>query len=345
MFRVQQSRKSAAAYLLPSQLRKLFAQTAAVVLACTAPHAAWACACGCSVFDVGTTTLLPQENDHGGRIFFGWDYMNQNRNWSGTSRAPAADNSDKGLETNWYDVGVSYMLNREWGFMAKLPYTTRTFRTDDPGTLTVFKDYSIGDAEVMVMYTGFEKDMSTGVFGGLKLPTGDFTAAGFDRDTQIGTGTTDLVLGGFNRGLITGDNTWQYFSQIKVQTALNLRSAPDEGAPDGYGSYRPGTEVDGAVGVVYNGGYHIAGFDKVAPLLQLLGAYRGHDSGTSADPDNTGYQRLLISPGIELTKVLDEKSATVMKIYGDVEIPIYQQVNGNQIVAPALFKIITSYNF
>ncbi len=31
--------------------------------------AARACACGCSVFDVGGG-LLPQEDDHGGRIFF-----------------------------------------------------------------------------------------------------------------------------------------------------------------------------------------------------------------------------------------------------------------------------------
>jgi hypothetical protein len=133
-----------------------------------------------------------------------------------------------------------------------------------------------------------------------------------------------------------------------VQAPFNSRSAFDDELDNGngaIGSYKPGTEVDGAVGIVYNGGYHIAGFDKVAPLLQLLGSYRGRDSGTSADPDNTGYDRLLISPGIELTKVLDEKSNTVMKIYGDVEIPIYQHVNGNQIVAPALFKIISSYNF
>ena len=32
------------------------------------PSTANACACGCSVFDVGGG-LLPQEDDHGGRIF------------------------------------------------------------------------------------------------------------------------------------------------------------------------------------------------------------------------------------------------------------------------------------
>ena len=318
----------------------------ALLMICSAPGAAWACACGCSVFDVGTTSLLPQENDHGGAVYFGWYYSNQNHNWSGTSRAPAENNSDKQLETNWYNIGIEYMFNRDWGFMAKLPYATRTFHTQDDPTepVSVFKDDALGDAEIAAMYTGFSKDMSTGVYFGLKLPTGDYTAPGFDRDTQIGTGSTDLVLGGFNRGLITGDNKWQYFDQLRLQTPLAQRSAFDAnlGAD---GSYWPGTTVDGALGIVYNGGYHLAGFDKIAPVLQLIGSYRAHDSGTAADPVDTGYERLFISPGVEFTKVLDEKNNVVMKVYGDVEIPIYQNVNGNQIVAPALFKIISSYNF
>ena len=66
----------------------------------------------------------------------------------------------------------------------------------------------------MGMYTGFFRDMSTGIIFGVKLPTGTFQAFGFDRDTQIGSGSTDLLLGAFHRGLLTGDNAWQYFGQI-----------------------------------------------------------------------------------------------------------------------------------
>ncbi len=44
--------------------------------------AARACACGCSVFDVGGG-MLPQENDHGGRIFLEYWNLNQNVNWAG----------------------------------------------------------------------------------------------------------------------------------------------------------------------------------------------------------------------------------------------------------------------
>ena len=45
-----------------------------IVVSCVSPVAltttvAHACACGCSVFDVGGLDL-PQEQDHGGRVFF-----------------------------------------------------------------------------------------------------------------------------------------------------------------------------------------------------------------------------------------------------------------------------------
>jgi hypothetical protein len=70
------------------------------------------------------------------------------------------------------------------------------------------------------MYTGFFKDMSTGIIFGVKLPTGTFQAFGMDRDNQIGTGSTDFLLGAFHRGLLSGDNAWQYFSQILVAAAV-----------------------------------------------------------------------------------------------------------------------------
>jgi len=34
-----------------------------------------------------------------------------------------------------------------------------------------------------------------------------------------------------------------------------------------------------------------------------------------------------------------------VKIYADVELPVFQNVNGNQLVAPVLFKVNVSYMF
>jgi hypothetical protein len=330
-------------------LRRPITIAGAVIAALTAAAAtseAVGCACGCSVFDVGGTSGLPTENDHGGRVFLEWDHATQNMNWSGTSRAPAADNSDKRVNTDWFRLGFQYMFNREWGVMATLPYANRTFITDDnpPGPFSRYRASDLADAEIMGMYTGFSKDMSTGLIFGVKLPTGNYTAPGFDRDTQLGSGSTDLILGGFHRGMITGDNAWQYFSQVRWLLPVATRSAFDPSLGTD-GTYRPGWQVDGSVGIVYNNGYKWLGFDKVAPLLQLIASHREPDSGTSAFPDDTGFDRLLISPGVEFTYVLDNPNNKAIKVYGDVEVPIYQRVNGNQLVAPVLFKVVTSYTF
>lgn len=323
------------------------------LLIVAAPSAAMACACGCSVFDVGFGGF-PQEDDHGGRVFYEWDHSDQSRNWVGSSRAPAGLNSDKNVTTDWHSVGVQYMFNRDWGVSAKLPYVDRAFTTQDPTTMmtNTFDARDIGDMEIMGMYTGFSQDMSTGLMFGLKLPTGNYTAPGFDRDTQIGSGSTDLILGAFHRGMITGDNAWQYFAQTRILLPFAFRSAFDSDSGT-FTTYKPGYQIDSAAGVVYNNGYNILGFDKITPIFQLIASHRQHDSGDAADSLNSGFDRLMIAPGIEFTKVVDEVNKRVVKFYLDVEIPVYYRVNASlnsdgsqgQLIAPVMFKLITSYNF
>jgi hypothetical protein len=322
--------------------------------------AADACACGCSVFDVGGG-LLPQENDHGGRVFFEYWYGDQNTNWIGNAKGSPAANQDKEVKTDWYNVGFEYMFNREWGVMARLPVVNRSLTTTnlDNGSVETFNTRDIGDLELMGIYTGFFNDMSTGVIFGLKLPTGPYTAFGFDRDTQIGSGSTDLILGGFHRGLLSGDNAWQYFSQVRAQIPFLFRSALDpQSAIDGNPTpaipqlYKPGYQVDGAGGILYNNWYNVLGLDKITPLGQLIISHRANDTGDAADPFNSGFDRVMLSPGIEFTKVVDEANNRVLKWYVDVEVPVYYRTNaGNnagtegQLIAPWLLKSVLSYNF
>ncbi len=320
--------------------------------------AALACACGCSVFDVGGLDT-PQEEDHGGRIFLEYWSLNQNTNWVGNAPASGALNQDKHVVTQWLNVGLQYMFNRDWGVMVRVPTTDRNFTTTNlaTGDIQTFNSKSIGDIELMGIYTGFFKDMSTGVIFGVKLPTGTFTTPGLDRDTQIGTGSTDLLLGGFHRGLLTGDNAWQYFAQAMWRQPFLYQNAPDpQGFFDGNGdlvqSYHPGYQVDGAVGILYNNWYHVAGFDKITPLGQVIVSHRAVDTGTAADPLNSGFDRVMLSPGIEFTKVVDEANNRVMKLYTDVEVPVYYRTNAGanagtegQLIAPYALKVVASYNF
>lgn len=316
--------------------------------------AARACACGCSVFDVGGLST-PQEQDHGGRVFFEFWSGDQTQNWIGNSKGAASANMDKRVNTQWYNVGFEYSFNRDWGVMVRAPVVNRAFttETDDPfpGAVQTFHAMDIGDIEVMGMYTGFFNDMSTGAIFGLKLPTGPYTDPGFDRDTDIGSGSTDLILGAFHRGLITGDNAWQYFGQATWRQPFLYRAAidPDTGISE---LYKPGLQVDGAAGILYNNWYNVLGFDKITPLGQVIVSHRNRDGGPAADPLNSGFDRVMLSPGIEFTKVLDEANNRVLKTYFDVEVPIYYRTNAannagteGQLIAPYLIKIVASYNF
>lgn len=288
-----------------------------------APVAASACACGCAVFDVGTSSLLP--NGPGLTVFGEYDFLNQTKNWSGTSSAPASANTDKNIRSNFFLAGGQYMFNDSWGVMAEVPYTDRTFATTDSGSLEKFDHDSLGDVRLMGVYSGFSPDMSTGITFGVKLPTGDHTYPNFDSDVEIGSGSTDIMLGGYHSGQIdfTGDFVWY------AQALWQHHIATQDG-------YTPGQEFNASVGVSYNN-WDLGPKATLAPIMQLVLSTRGRDGGSTGDPLNTGYQRVLLAPGLSLTM-------NTWKLYADVEVPVWQHANGNQLIAPYALKFIASYS-
>ena len=291
-----------------------------------APGVVHACACGCGVFGVGTSSMFP--NGEGGMAFLQYDYMDQNRNWNGSSEAPAANNSDKKLETHFVTLGVQYMFNARWGAQLEVPYDFRYFKgTDESDNIASHNWSQLGDIRLKGIYTGFFADLSAGVTFGLKLPTGSYTEDPdlVDRDTQIGTGSTDALLGGFYRGNLNRNQTWDYFGQMELDLPMLTQAG-----------YRPGVELDAAAGVDYKG--LTLGRARIAPLAQVIFSERTGDSGPNADPEDSGYQRILLSPGIEI-------HLHPVKIYADAEFPVYQNFTGNQLAAPVLFKLSASYMF
>ena len=302
------------------------------------PGFALACACGCGVFDVGTAAMILTHP--GGMLYLEDDYQDQDQNWVGSHAAPAANNTDKEIETHFGGIGFDYNFNRDWGVSVKLPYWFRTFRTDIgvPGAPDVqtYRHDALGDLRVLGTYTGFSPDMSTGLSVGMKLPTGDWTYPNFDRDTSIGTGTTDLVLGGYHLGTVSVENHLKWFVEALFQRAFDSR-----------GGYRPGNETDAAAGLLYDG-FQLANNNRLTALLQVIGSDRRHDSGVNADPPNSGYHRLLLSPGLEA-------DVGKWKFYGDAEFRVYHYANAapsvamegtqGQLVAPVLLKFIVSYSF
>ena len=291
-----------------------------------APGLAFGCACGCGVFDVGTSSMLP--SGEGGMAYFSYAYQDQNRNWSGASQSSAANNADKELWTDFFAAGGQYMFNRSWGVEAQIPFAVRYFKKlDDAGNPVSTTWGSLGDIRLEGRYTGFSPDLSSGVSFGVKLPTGNdhYNPAVVDRDSQIGTGSTDLLLGGFHRGNLTGDGKWDWFAQTELDVPTLIQA-----------QYRPGVESDSALGIDYQG--YSLGRVKISPVAQAIFSFRSHDSGDAANYNNSGYERLLLSPGLEF-------HIHPVKFYVDAELPVFQNVNGNQLVAPVLIKASLSYMF
>jgi hypothetical protein len=298
-----------------------------LLAALLAPGSAWACACGCGVFDVGTSQMFP--TDKGGMVFLDYDYQDQNRNWNGTSPAPRANNNDKEIETHFVTVGAQYMFNRSWGAQIEVPYDFRHFKTQADAGNVISRNWSqLGDIRIRGIYTGFLADLSAGLTFGLKLPTGDFKfdPSVVDRDTQIGTGSTDLLLGGFFRHNLDRNQWWDGFAQFELDAPVLTQN-----------QYRPGVELDTAAGVDY--GRWSLGKVGISPVAQIIFSERTSDSGAaSASPVASGYQRLMLSPGVEF-------HVHPVKIYADAEFPIFQHFTGNQVAASVLYKVSVSWMF
>ena len=325
----------------------------AVVLASVSlpPAAAQACACGCGVFDVGAGTLVtrPSDSDSGFSAWLRYAYMNQDQNWEKGSKAPASDNLDKRILTSFFIPGAEYSVSRSLTLMAELPVFARALTTTDDGSVfgpagSVYTGTltDMGDLMLTAFYTGFSEDMSTGLSFGVKLPTGNYTGPNgplsgseFDRDSLPGTGSTDVTVGAYHVGGLTPDNALAYFAQARYEVAVFTRNA-----------YRPGNELDAAVGLTY--AISLGGSSAVSPVLQLIGSYRLRDQGANADSLNTGYARLLLSPGVEL-------KVAKTRLFLDVEFPVYQYVNAapsvalegsaGQLVASVIFKAQVMYDF
>jgi hypothetical protein len=291
-----------------------------------APGVAFGCACGCGIFEVGTSSMFP--SGEGGMAYVNYAFQNQNQNWSNNSSAPAANNPDKHIETDFITPGLQYMFNRSWGMQVELPFAYRYFKTEAaPNQVAATTWGSLGDIRLEGIYTGFSDDLSTGVNFGLKLPTGNdnYNPSVVDRDTQIGSGSTDILLGGFHRGNLSEKYRLDWFSQAQLDIPTLTQA-----------QYRPGFELDAAAGIDYRG--WALGRANIAPVAQVLFSERTKDYGAAANSPNSGYTRVLLSPGIEI-------HLHPVKIYADAEVPVFQNVNGNQLVAPVLVKVGVSYMF
>ena len=74
-------------------------------------------------------------------------------------------------------------------------------------------------------------------------------------------------------------------------------------------------------------------------VLQLDHAHKQRDSGLQAEPDNSGSTTTSLSPGFSVAV------ATFDTVYAFVQLPLYQYVNGIQLVPRASFVMGWTHSF
>lgn len=293
-------------------------------------------ACGCTL---STNWQAQGINTTPGYSFnLAYSYLNQNQQRYGSGKASAAqiaalnaagNEIEDYTQTQTLTAALNY-TGDTWGATLQLPFVKRTHGTfTDAGTWPTTANYlsssdsSIGDIRVVGRYTGFSADRSTGLIIGAKLPTGSTNAtfndgSPVDPSLQIGTGSTDVILGGFVAGNI-GHYGW--FVHGTVQHAVSTKSF--NGA-----EYRPGDTWS------LNTGIRQAKFGaKFTPMLQLNLMHRRPDSGAAATPPDaltggpaTGGTLVYLAPGATL------RIGGGTSLYGFVQLPVYQDVNSLQLV-------------
>lgn len=318
-------------FLIRKSFRIVIA-TALALLPLTTMNDALACAaCGDTLSkDWGTQGVSTHP---GFTTDLSYSYVNQNQPRYGTGMASSAKISElwlAGQEIEDYTVtrtttaSLNYSSDT-WGVNTQLPFVQRTHGTfgDNGASVSLSPDYSsyasssdngIGDIRVIGRYTGFSADKTAGVIAGIKLPTGSTNATfndgvtPLDRSLQIGTGSTDLILGGFLTGAI-GEYGW--FAQGTVQHAVATKAIA--GA-----DYRPGDAY------ALNTGIRYAKFGaQFTPMLQLNYIHRSPDDVGGAPLD--GGTLMYLAPGA-LARVGGGTS-----VYGFIQLPVYQNVIGLQL--------------
>jgi hypothetical protein len=216
---------------------------------------------------------------------------------------------------------LDWNINADWGMTVKVPIVSRAhnhiFNKDDgfggvePETES-WNFSGIGDVQALARYRFYnDEHANAGVRFGLKLPTGSIHKSNgteeAERTLQPGSGSTDSLLGAYYNH---HDGNIGWFAQGMWQQTLSYRD-----------NFKPGTKLSADVGFSYNA------TPDFTVMLQLNLQHKFRDSGVNAEPKDSGSRTVSISPG------LSYRLTQSTQVYGFVQKPIYQTMNGAQLTS------------
>ncbi|MEO7497583.1 MAG: transporter [Massilia sp.] len=305
----------------------------AVLLGAALAPAAMA-SCGSAFCTVNTNWTAESASAEASSSFdLRYESINQDQPYSGSDRVAIGQVAHHHDEVSTFNrnllASYSHNFGSGWGLTVSAPLGQRNHQhVHNHHGAKLGEEWrftELGDVRVSGRYQLLEADNPlapsfAGVTFGLKLPSGKIdkqndAGSVAERSLQPGTGTTDLLLGGYyHRKLVAADASW--FVQGQYQQALNSHA-----------NYKPGAQTGLDVGVRKGVG------EKLAVLLQLNLLHKSADSGSEAEPADSGGRFAFLSPGVAYALTGN------MQLYGFVQQPLYRHVNGVQLTAPRAFLI------
>ena len=216
---------------------------------------------------------------------------------------------------------LDWNINADWGITFKVPFVSRAhnhiFNKDDGfgGVDPETENWSfsgIGDVQALARYRFYnDEHANAGVRFGLKLPTGSIhkrnSEEEAERTLQPGSGSTDSLLGAYYNH---HDGNLGWFAQGMWQQTISDRD-----------NFKPSRKLGADIGMSYNA------TPDLSLMLQLNLQHKSRDSGANAEPADSGSRTVSISPG------LSYRITPAVQVYGFVQKPIYQYMNGAQLTA------------
>ncbi|HEU5296913.1 MAG TPA: transporter [Burkholderiaceae bacterium] len=261
------------------------------------------------------------------------DYVSQTQLRSGTRSINANEVSgEDAVERHTYNTNVVTTLERSfdmnWSLALRVPVVKRDHLHDlidedtgAPGASESWRFTRLGDVELLARWqdTRRSPETSWAISGGLKLPTGSFDVSNDDgvraeRSLQPGSGTTDLIVGVAWRQLLAASDALN--AQATWVQPLNSRE-----------QFKPGRRLELAAG------WSHAFNPTVSGVLQASVVDKARDSGEQAEPENSGGTFVSLSPGINVA--VGARGV----LYGYLQVPLYQRVNGIQLVPKTSFAL------
>ena len=309
-----------------------------------APALSWGCAtCGCTL---NADAAMGYAASAGLWLNVEYDYIHQDQLRSGTqTESVVAPGNELEHDTlnRYLTLGLAYSPAASWRFDLKAPYVIRThstYGTYDPTVpipdLSTSRSSSLGDVRVIASYQGSLPTRNLGLQLGIKLPTGHYgtrvqfssgplAGTPLDASLQPGTGSTDVILGAYYFVPISQD--FDLTATAQFQSALSYRQ--DQPGND----YRPGNAATLSVGLRY------AADPRWIPQLQLNLSRKSADQGALADTADTAGTVAYLSPGATV------RVTHTLYVFGFVQLPVYSNLDGNQLFPHYTISVGASYGF